>query len=99
MRQPGIISEYCVYLYAGILHLDIFHQAMSAQLKDLVRKLRKIGGVQSFDLGKKRGEGSVSGSGTRDAESSGPVNPSEQAVNDAISLVQTTVEVDAAEDV
>lgn len=39
------------------------------------------------------------GSGARDAESSGPVNPSEQVINETISVVQSPVDVDVDVDV
>lgn len=49
---------------------------MAAQLKGLAGKLRKIGGIQSLDFGKKRVQvGSVSGSGARDAESTDNRDP------------------------
>lgn len=75
-----------MFVCVDIHHLNIFHQQMAAQLKDLAGKLRGIGGVQSLDFGKKKG-GSVSGSGARDVQSSRPVNPSEQVVNETISVV------------
>lgn len=72
--------------------MNIFHQEMAAQLKDLASKLRKIGGVQSLDFGKKNGV-STSGDGAHDAGSSGPADMFARGVPEAIPVTDPLVEV------
>lgn len=71
---------------------------MADQLKDLAGKLRKIGGVQSLDLRKRRNLVSTSASTNRDAESSGLVQQDQQAMSEKVPVTDASVDVEAAID-
>lgn len=60
--------------FAGLLVLNEFHVKMADQLKDIVARLQKVGGLQSMDTGKKKKTLPEDGSQGRDAGSTGPVN-------------------------
>lgn len=67
-----IRSNVDLILFAGIPSLNPFHVAMTAHLKDLNFRLKKIGGLQSLDSGKKKKYSSRSSSVARETDSTSP---------------------------